>query len=117
MEPWEVRQSVAPMAMQFALPQNARETPISAATPRVTKAWADTGYREPDFLDSLLAFQPAEQRVDGLSHLVVFPMYTQNGNPDRNLEAVLLKVVWPDWLAELVRSSPTGTTLRAWVPG
>jgi hypothetical protein len=31
-------------------------------------------------------------------------MYTQNGNPDRNLEAVLLRVVWPDWLAELERT-------------
>ncbi|MGF1431799.1 DUF6421 family protein [Kitasatospora sp. LaBMicrA B282] len=68
------------------------------------RKWAETGYREPDFLDSLLAFQPADQRVDGLGHLVVFPMYTQNGNPDRNLEAVLLQVVWPDWLAELERT-------------
>ncbi|WP_329561896.1 DUF6421 family protein [Kitasatospora sp. NBC_01266] len=68
------------------------------------RKWAETGYREPDFLDSLLAFQPAAQRVDGLGHLVVFPMYTQNGNPDRNLEAVLLQVVWPDWLAELERT-------------
>ena len=31
-------------------------------------------------------------------------MYTQNGNPDRNLEAVVLRVVWPDWLAELERT-------------
>ncbi|MFE0464398.1 DUF6421 family protein [Kitasatospora sp. NPDC058965] len=68
------------------------------------RKWADTGYREPDFLDSLLAFQPAADRIDGLAHLVVFPMYTQNGNPDRNLEAVLLQVVWPDWLAELERT-------------
>lgn len=68
------------------------------------RKWADTGYREPDFLDSLLAFQPAAERVDGLGHLVVFPMYTQNGNPDRNLEAVLLSVVWPEWLAELERT-------------
>lgn len=68
------------------------------------RKWADTGYREPDFLDSLLAFQPAAQREDGLEHLVVFPMYTQNGNPNRNLEAVLLTVVWPEWLAELERT-------------
>ena len=31
-------------------------------------------------------------------------MYTQNGNPDRNLEAVVLRMVWPDWLAELERT-------------
>jgi hypothetical protein len=68
------------------------------------RRWASSGYAVPDFLDSLLAFQPAAQREDGLPHLVVFPMYTQNGNPDRNLEAVLLNVVWPDWLAELERT-------------
>ncbi|MET9193682.1 DUF6421 family protein [Streptomyces olivaceus] len=66
--------------------------------------WADGGFEVPDFLDSLLAFQPAAHRADGLQHLVVFPMYTQNGNPDRNLEAVVLRMVWPDWLAELERT-------------
>ncbi|MFC5721563.1 DUF6421 family protein [Streptomyces gamaensis] len=66
--------------------------------------WCESGFGVPDFLDSLLAFQPAAQRADGLQHLVVFPMYTQNGNPDRNFEAVVLRVVWPDWLAELERT-------------
>ncbi|MFJ8648479.1 DUF6421 family protein [Streptomyces sp. NPDC093546] len=65
------------------------------------RKWAASGYAVPDFLDSLLAFQPAAQRVDGRQHLVLFPMYTQNGNPDRNLEAVVLRMVWPEWLAEL----------------
>jgi hypothetical protein len=68
------------------------------------RRWSDEGFGVPDFLDSLLAFQPAADRRDGLQHLVVFPMYTQNGNPDRNLEAVVLRVVWPDWLAELERT-------------
>ncbi|MEV0261874.1 DUF6421 family protein [Streptomyces sp. NPDC050617] len=68
------------------------------------RRWAAEGFGVPDFLDSLLAFQPAAQRVDGRQHLVVFPMYTQNGNPDRNLEAVVLRLVWPDWLAELERT-------------
>jgi hypothetical protein len=68
------------------------------------RRWADEGFKTPDFLDSLLAFQPAADRRDGLQHLVVFPMYTQNGNPDRNLEAVVLRMVWPDWLAELERT-------------
>ncbi|MEU2337025.1 DUF6421 family protein [Streptomyces sp. NPDC013172] len=71
---------------------------------RDLRAWADGGFQVPDFLDSLLAFQPAANRADGLQHLVVFPMYTQNGNPDRNLEAVVLRMVWPDWLAELERT-------------
>lgn len=68
------------------------------------RRWAEGGFEVPDFLDSLLAFQPAANRADGLQHLVVFPMYTQNGNPDRNLEAVVLRMVWPDWLAELERT-------------
>ncbi|MER5397360.1 DUF6421 family protein [Streptomyces sp. NPDC002599] len=65
------------------------------------RRWADSGFQVPDFLDSLLAFQPAAKREDGLQHLVVFPMYTQNGNLDRNFEAVVLRMVWPEWLAEL----------------
>ncbi|UED82802.1 DUF6421 family protein [Streptomyces profundus] len=68
------------------------------------RRWADDGFGVPDFLDSLLAFQPTAERADGRQHLVVFPMYTQNGNPDRNLEAVVLRVVWPEWLAELERT-------------
>ncbi|MDB1089307.1 DUF6421 family protein [Streptomyces sp. ACA25] len=68
------------------------------------RRWAEEDFGVPDFLDSLLAFQPAQQRQDGLQHLVVFPMYTQNGNPYRNLEAVVLRVVWPGWLAELERT-------------
>ncbi len=66
--------------------------------------WVAQGLGVPDFLDSLNAFHPDAQRVDGLEHLVVFPMYTQNGNPSRNAEAVWIRTVWPDWLAELERS-------------
>ncbi|WP_406345594.1 DUF6421 family protein [Streptomyces sp. NBC_00648] len=65
------------------------------------RKWADSAFDVPDFLDSLLAFHPAADRADGLQRLVLFPMYTQNGNPDRNFEAVVLRMVWPDWLAEL----------------
>ncbi len=63
--------------------------------------WRDSGFAVPDFLDSLLAFRPELARVNGLEHLVVFPMYTQNGNPDRNFEAVVIRVVWPDFVASL----------------
>lgn len=65
------------------------------------RRWADGGFAEPDFLDSLVAFQPQEHRVDGLRHLVVFPMYTQNGSPNRHLEAVLVEVIWPEFIAQL----------------
>jgi hypothetical protein len=63
--------------------------------------WAAGGFAEPDFLDSLLAFQPQQHRTDGLRHLVVFPMVTQNGSPDRLIEAVLVEVIWPEFVASL----------------
>jgi hypothetical protein len=63
--------------------------------------WADAGFGVPDFLDSLQAFQPQLDRVDGLRHLVVFPMYTQNGSTSRLVEAVLIEVIWPEFVAEL----------------
>lgn len=72
-----------------------------AALPADLQRWVDGGFGVPDFLDSLLAFRPDRHRVDGAEHLVVFPMYTQNGNPDRVFEAVLLDVMWPQWLADV----------------
>jgi hypothetical protein len=65
------------------------------------RRWATTGFGVPDFLDSLNAFQPQRDRVDRLQHLVVFPMYTQNGSSDRLVEAVLFEVRWPDFVVEL----------------
>jgi hypothetical protein len=65
------------------------------------RRWATTGFGVPDFLDALNAFQPQRDRIDGLVHLVVFPMYTQNGSTDRLVEAVLFEVRWPDFVAEL----------------
>jgi hypothetical protein len=55
----------------------------------------------PDFYDSLMAFQPQQSRADGIRHLVVFPMYTQNGSSNRLVEAVLIEVIWPEFIAEL----------------
>ncbi|MDK1361032.1 DUF6421 family protein [Arthrobacter sp. zg-Y1219] len=63
--------------------------------------WAADGLGEPDFLDSLLAFSPQLDRTDGLRHLVLFPMYTQNGSTNRYVEAVLIEVVWPEFIGEL----------------
>ncbi|TWP35478.1 DUF6421 family protein [Leekyejoonella antrihumi] len=63
--------------------------------------WVGTAYTKPDFLDSLVEFRPDLSRTDGIEHLVVFPMYTQNGNPNRVFEALLITVTWPDWLAQV----------------
>jgi len=66
--------------------------------------WEQGGFGVPDFLDSLQAFQPQLTRVDGLRHVVVFPMYTQNGSSSRLVEAVLLEVIWPEFVAALEAS-------------
>ena len=63
--------------------------------------WIAEGLGVPDFLDSLQAFQPQKERIDGLRHLVVFPMYTQNGSTNRLVEAVLIEVIWPQFIANL----------------
>jgi uncharacterized protein DUF6421 len=61
--------------------------------------WAAEDFGIPDFLDSLQAFQPQQHRIDGLRHLVVFPMYTQNGSADRHVEALIAEVIWPELIA------------------
>ena len=63
--------------------------------------WAEGGFGVPDFYDSLVAFEPQKHRIDGLRHLVVFPMYTQNGSSNRYVEALIVEVIWPQFIAEL----------------
>ncbi len=88
--------SVAALAPHF--PHDARYLELLAAD---FAKWVESGLGVPDFLDSLLAFNPQEHRVDGLGHLVVFPMYTQNGSTSRFVEAVLVEVIWPEFIGEL----------------
>jgi hypothetical protein len=66
--------------------------------------WAGGGFGTPDFTASLEAFRPDQHRVDGIEHLVVFPMYKQNGPSERVFEALIVRVPWPEWLAELERT-------------
>ncbi|HWK78437.1 DUF6421 family protein [Microbacterium sp.] len=72
-----------------------------AASVRDFERWAAEDFGIPDFLDSLVAFQPQQHRIDGIRHLVVFPMYTQNGSPDRLVEALIVETIWPEFIAEL----------------
>ncbi|GAB2525446.1 DUF6421 family protein [Paramicrobacterium agarici] len=76
------------------------ETYLDAVQADFTR-WVDGGFGVPDFYDALVAFRPEQNRVDGLKHLVVFPMHTQNGSRNRHVEAVLVEVLWPDFIAEL----------------
>ncbi|QEC47991.1 hypothetical protein FSW04_10700 [Baekduia soli] len=74
-----------------------------SATVADLRAWARDGFGRPDFAASLERFRPDRVRRDGIEHLVVFPMYTQNGSRDTRFEALLVRVPWPEWLAELER--------------
>jgi len=76
-----------------------------AATVTDFATWARGGFGCPDFLDSLMEFHPERHRRHGIEHLAVFAMYTQNGNPNRNVEAVVARTVWPDWIADLEAST------------
>jgi hypothetical protein len=79
----------------------AHDADYLAAAERDFEHWVTDGFGVPDFYDSLIAFHPEKHRVDGLRHIVVFPMYTQNGSPDKLFEAVAMQVVWPEFVAEL----------------
>ena len=89
------------VALQQLAPLVPHQADYLTACANDFRSWRDSGLGVPDFLDSLQAFHPDQHRRDGVEHLVVFPMYTQNGNPDRNVEAVVIRTVWPDWIAEL----------------
>jgi hypothetical protein len=88
-------------AIQALAPRFAHQHDHLAAVLADLRAWADGGYAKPDFTASLELFRPDLQREDGIEHLVVFPMYTQNGSRDTRFEALLVAVPWSAWLAEL----------------
>ena len=88
-------------AIEELRPRFPHDDAYLAASVRDFERWDAEGFGVPDFLDSLVAFQPQQHRVDGIRHLVVFPMYTQNGSSNRFVEAVLVEVIWPDFIAQL----------------
>jgi len=69
------------------------------------EAWVEGGLGVPDFYDSLALFRPEKTRVNGTLHVVVFPMYTQNGSTNRFFEAVLCETIWPDFVSNLESGS------------
>ena len=73
---------------------------LSAAIEEL-RAW---DFGKPDFTRSLELFRPELSRTDGIEHLVLFPMYKQNGSRDTCFEALIIRVPWPDWIAELERT-------------
>jgi hypothetical protein len=85
-------------------PRFAHQHDYLAATVTDLRAWATGGYARPDFARALHEFRPELDRRDDVEHLVLFPMYTQNASRDTRFEALVVRVPWPDWLAELERT-------------
>src|SRR6478672_6664096 len=71
---------------------------------RDVREWVDSGFAKPDFIRSTEAFRPERERRNGIEHLVVFPMYKQNASSDTCFEALIVRVPWPDFIAELEAS-------------
>ncbi len=88
-------------AIEELAPSFPRDAAYLSAVVEDLRAW-DLG--KPDFTASLELFRPELQRADGVEHLVVFPMYKQNASRDTCFEALIVRVPWPEWIAELERS-------------
>jgi hypothetical protein len=71
-----------------------------AAAEQDLQKWVNAGFTVPDFFDSLAVFRPDLNRVHEVENFAIFSMYTQNGNPNRNLEVLITRTFWPAWLAE-----------------
>jgi len=92
------------VSIEALAPRFPHQSDHLAATVSDLRTWADDGFGVPDFVASLSEFRPERRREEGIEHFAVFPMYTQNGNPNRNLEAVVTRTFWPDWLADQERT-------------
>lgn len=88
-------------SIEALAPRFPHEAAYLAASVQDFRRWQAEGFGVPDFLDSLVEFQPQRHRVDGIRHLVVFPMYTQNGSSDRRVEALVVETIWPEFVAAL----------------
>jgi hypothetical protein len=91
-------------AIEQLAPRFAHQSDYLDAVVADLRDWAAGGLRKPDFTHALETFRPELQRRDGIEHLVFFPMYKQNGSRDTCCEALLVRVPWPEWIAELERT-------------
>jgi uncharacterized protein DUF6421/uncharacterized protein DUF4350 len=91
-------------AIEELLPRFPHDVEYLDALVADLRRWIDDGFGKPDFTRALELFRPELQRADGTLHLVVFPMYKQNGSRDTCFEALIVRVPWPEWIASLERS-------------
>jgi hypothetical protein len=92
----EIKASVEALSSHFP-----HQSAYFAALAGDLDAWVASGFAKPDFKASVEAFRPEQDRRDGIEHLVVLPMYKQNGSPDTCFEALIVRVPWPRWAVEL----------------
>jgi Family of unknown function (DUF6421) len=88
-------------AIEELKPRFRHDAEYLASAAEELRAW---DFGKPDFTRSLELFRPELSRTDGIEHLVLFPMYKQNGSRDTCFEALIVRVPWPDWIAELERT-------------
>jgi hypothetical protein len=91
-------------AIEALAPCFAHQADYLQSTIADLRAWPSSGFAKPDFTRALEAFRPEQRREDGIEDLVLFPMYKQNGSRDTCFEALIVRVPWPDWIAELERT-------------
>ena len=85
-------------------PRFAHQASYLGAVTEDLRAWERGGFGRPDFTRALDALRPEQIRADGIQHLVVMPMYKQNASRATCFEALIVRVPWPGWVAELERS-------------
>ena len=88
-------------AIEQLAPRFPHDTDYLKAAVEDLRAW---DFGKPDFTRALEQFRPELARTNGIEHLVLFPMYKQNGSRDTCFEALIVNVPWPDWIAELERT-------------
>jgi Family of unknown function (DUF6421) len=105
-DPGEARARVSEIkdSLQRLVPRFEHQSDYLEAAIADLQAWVDGGFEKPDFIRALDLFRPERRRQDGIEHLAFFPMYKQNGSRDTCYEALLIRVPWPDWIAELERT-------------
>ena len=99
----EMREHVDALAsgLDALAPQLPHDSDYLLACAADFRRWAHGGFGVPEFYGSLDAFHPADWREDGVAHVVVFPMYTQNGSRERLVEAVVLDLIWPEHISSI----------------
>lgn len=92
--------------IQNLIPQYLHDEEYLQTVIKDLQKWENEGFKQPDFLASVKKFNPAHNRINGLKHLVIFPMNTQNGKLSKTFEAVKVEKMWPYFIQEVENLYP-----------